>query len=110
MSKKLKLDREYLFSLGLSVAAALLIGALIMAANGKSPVLGYSALIAGALGSKYNLAATLAKTVPLILTGLATSVSFRSGIYNIGGEGQLYLGAFASAYIGFTFKSGGAGR
>ncbi|MTI54526.1 ABC transporter permease [Geosporobacter ferrireducens] len=98
-----KLNTEYLFSLVLSVTAALLIGAMIMFANGKSPILGYSALINGALGSKYNLATTLAKTVPLILTGLATAVSFRSGIYNIGGEGQLYLGAFAGAYVGFTF-------
>ena len=103
MSRKLKIDTEYLFSLSFSVIAALLIGALIMIVNGKSPVEGYGALVAGALGSKYNLATTLAKTVPLILTGLATAVSFRSGIYNIGGEGQLYLGAFASAYIGFTF-------
>lgn len=101
----MKKNLEYLVSLFLSIAAALLIGGLIMMANGRSPIVGYSALITGAFGSKYNLATTFAKTVPLILTGLATAVSFRSGIFNIGGEGQLYLGAFAAAYVGFTFTN-----
>jgi len=74
-----------------------------MLANGRNPVTGYVALINGAFGSKYNIATTFAKTVPLVLTGLATSISFRSGISNIGGEGQLYLGAFGAALIGITF-------
>lgn len=94
---------EYFVSLFLSIAAALFIGALIMLANGRNPIAGYTALAMGALGSKYSIATTLAKTVPLILTGLATAISFKTGIYNIGGEGQLYLGAFIAAYIGFTF-------
>jgi len=96
-------DMEYLLSLLLSITAALSIGAVIILANGKNPIQGYWALINGALGSKYSIATTLAKTVPLVLTGLATAISFRTGIYNIGGEGQLYLGAFMAAYIGITF-------
>ena len=100
-----KIDLEYLLSLFIAIAASLLIGALIMIANGRSPIVGYGALIKGAFGSKYNLATTLAKTVPLILTGLATAISFRSGISNIGGEGQLYMGAFAAAFVGITFTS-----
>ena len=106
MSKKFfKKDLEYIISLILSILASLLIGALIMIANGRSPIVGYGALLKGAFGSKYNIATTFAKTVPLVLTGLATAISFRSGIYNIGGEGQLYLGAFAAAYVGITFTS-----
>jgi ABC-type uncharacterized transport system permease subunit len=100
--KKLK-NAEYLISLFLSILASLIIGAFIMLANGRNPVTGYVALINGAFGSKYNIATTFAKTVPLVLTGLATSISFRSGISNIGGEGQLYLGAFGAALIGITF-------
>lgn len=96
---------EYIISLFIAISASLLIGALIMIANGRSPVVGYGALLKGAFGSKYNLATTFAKTVPLVLTGLATAISFRSGISNIGGEGQLYLGAFAAAYVGITFTS-----
>ena len=76
-----------------------------MMANSRSPLVGYGALITGAFGSTYSLATTFAKTVPLVLTGLATAISFRSGISNIGGEGQLYLGAFAAAYVGITFTN-----
>lgn len=100
-----KINLSYILSLTLSILAALIIGAFVMILNGKNPLIGYSALFSGAFGSKYNLATTFAKTVPLILTGLGTAISFRSGIYNIGGEGQLYLGAFAAAYIGITFTS-----
>lgn len=100
-----KINLSYIISLALSISVALIIGALIMLINGKSPFIGYSALFSGAFGSKYNLATTFAKTVPLVLTGLGTAISFRSGIFNIGGEGQLYLGAFAAAYIGITFTS-----
>lgn len=99
----IKNNIEYLLSVFLSIVAALIIGALIMLANGRSPSLGYMALIDGAFGSKYKFANTLAKTVPLVLTAFATAISFESGIFNIGGEGQLYLGAFAAAYVGFTF-------
>jgi simple sugar transport system permease protein len=102
---KIKQNMDYLTSLGLAIAAALLIGALIMVLNGQNPIVGYTSLVVGAYGSKYKIATTFAKTVPLILTGLATAISFRSGIFNIGGEGQLYLGAFAAAYVGFTFTS-----
>ena len=100
-----KIELEYLISLFLAIVASLFIGALIMLANGRSPIVGYGALLRGAFGSKYNLATTFAKTVPLVLTGLATAISFRSGISNIGGEGQLYMGAFAAAYVGITFTS-----
>ncbi|MCT4594834.1 MAG: ABC transporter permease [Anaeromicrobium sp.] len=100
---KIKENMEYLTSLFLSIFAALFIGAIIMVFNGQNPIVGYGALVVGAFGSKYKIATTFAKTVPLILTGLATAISFMSGIFNIGGEGQLYLGAFAAAYVGFTF-------
>lgn len=105
MIKKDKYKLEYLSSLFISIAAALLIGAIIMWLYGKDPLLGYQAMFAGAFNSQYRFATTLAKMVPLVLTGLATAVSFRAGIYNIGGEGQLYLGAFAAAYVGITFTS-----
>lgn len=101
----MKENMAYLISLFLSIFAALLIGAVIMLVNGQNPMVGYGELISGAFGSKYKVATTFAKTVPLILTGFATAISFMSGIYNIGGEGQLYLGAFAAAFIGFTFTN-----
>src|SRR5699024_1376938 len=100
-----KRNTEYLVSLFLSILAALLVGAVIMILNSRNPIVGYTALMRGAFGSKYNVATTFAKTVPLILTGLGTAIAFRAGIFNIGGEGQLYLGAFAAAYVGITFTN-----
>ena len=102
--KKFKLHGEYILSITASILLALILGGIIMIFNGKNPIQGYGALITGAFGSKYALATTFTKTVPLILTGLATAIAFMTGIFNIGGEGQLYLGAFAATYIGFTFK------
>lgn len=104
-------DRGYLLSLLISVLAALLVGAGIMALAGQNPLTGYGALLKGALGSPRDilagtsgalrpLANTLAKSMTLCLTGLATAVAARAGIFNVGGEGQLYLGAVASAYLG----------
>lgn len=100
-----KRDMEYLTSLFISIFAALLIGAVIMILNGRNPIVGYTSLITGAFGSNYNIATTFAKTVPLVLTGLGAAIAFRAGIFNVGGEGQLYLGAFAAAYVGITFTS-----
>ena len=62
-----KKNTEYLISLFLSIFASLIIGGFIMMANGRNPIVGYSSLINGAFGSKYNIATTLAKTVPVFL-------------------------------------------
>ncbi|MGM0420823.1 MAG: ABC transporter permease, partial [Bacillota bacterium] len=103
MMKIVKNNLEYLISLGTAILVSLFIGGLIMWGYGSNPLAGYLAMLQGAFGSQYHFATTIAKMVPLVLTGLATAVAFRSGIYNIGGEGQLYLGAFAAAFIGITF-------
>jgi len=60
----------------------------------------YIALFRGAFGSKFAIAETLVRATPLILTGLAAAVAFRAKLWNIGGEGQLYMGALAATYFG----------
>jgi simple sugar transport system permease protein len=89
----------------LMLALALLIGGVIMALSGKDPVSAYNMLITGALGSDRALANTLLAATPLIFTGLATLVAFRAGIFNVGVEGSLYVGAFAAAFVGFTWTT-----
>ncbi|MBR3494824.1 MAG: ABC transporter permease [Clostridia bacterium] len=91
---------KYILSLTVSIALGLLIGALIMAATGHDPLDGYSALLRGAFGSKRSWGNTLYKTFQLCITGLATAVASIAGIFNVGGEGQMYLGAIASSYLG----------
>ena len=95
-----RLTGQYLLSLLIAVALAFLVGAGIMALCGYDPLRCYAELFTGALGKRRALGNTLAKTVTLCLTGLATAVAAKAGIFNVGGEGQLYLGAMASAVVG----------
>lgn len=95
-----KLKRDYLVSLLIAVILALLLGAGIMLLCGYDPVKGYAALFTGALGKPRSVGNTLAKTMTLCLTGLAMAVAAKAGMFNVGGEGQLYLGAMASAVVG----------
>ena len=95
-----KINGTYLLSLAISVVLALLVGAGIMLASGHDPIAGYGAMLSGAFSSKRAIGDTLAKSATLCLTGLATAVAAQAGIFNVGGEGQLYLGAMASALVG----------
>ena len=95
-----KLTRDYLISLLTAVLLALAVGAAIMLVCGHNPIEGYGALIEGALGKPRAIGNTLAKTVTLCLTGLAMSLAAKAGVFNVGGEGQLYLGAMAAAVVG----------
>ena len=95
-----KINGDYLLSLAISIALALLVGAGIMLATGHDPIAGYGAMLSGALSSPRAIGNTLAKSATLCLTGLATAVAAQAGIFNVGGEGQLYFGAMASALLG----------
>ncbi|MGC8874706.1 MAG: ABC transporter permease [Chloroflexia bacterium] len=64
----------------------------------------YWALLRGGFGSAYNLSESLTASVPYIFAGLAVALGFRCGLFNIGVEGQLFMGAIASAYLGYAVK------
>jgi ABC-type uncharacterized transport system permease subunit len=66
---------------------------------GESPIEAYQALFQGAFGSVQAIANTLSKSIPLVFTGLAVGFALKGGLLNIGAEGQLYIGAFASVLI-----------
>lgn len=100
LKPKKKLNAGYLLSLLISVVTALLLGGVIMALTGHNPFEGYAALLQGVVGSPRALGNTLAKSMTLCLLGLATVVAAKAGIFNVGGEGQLFLGAIASAWLG----------
>lgn len=81
-----------------AIALSLLLGSLVIRIMGVSPLKAYKALYIGSLGNKNAIAETLVKTAPLILTGLAYAFAARAGLINIGAEGQLYMGGFASTF------------
>lgn len=88
---------KYMFSL---VAVALIGGALILF-QGESPTEAIGYLVNGAFGSFRSVGNTLRWVTPCILTGMAASVAFRSGVMNLGIEGQIYFGAYAAALAGY---------
>ena len=83
-----------------AVAAALVLSGVLIAVAGADVVEAYRLILAGALGSRLGLTETLTRATPLILTGLAAAVAFRARLWNIGAEGQLYLGALAVPALG----------
>ncbi len=89
-----------------AVLAALLLAAGLIAAAGVSPLAAYAEMARGALGSRLALTETLTRATPLVLTGLAAAVAFRARLWNIGAEGQLYLGALAAAWAGHSPLAG----
>ena len=64
----------------------------------------YSALLTGAVGSGRAISQTLERAAPLICAGLGVSLAFRAGLFNIGAQGQLIVGAIAAGYVGFTWS------
>ncbi|MFN3686316.1 ABC transporter permease [Salinarimonas sp.] len=89
-----------------AVIAALAISGVLIAAAGASPLDAYAAMLRGAFGSRLAITETLARATPLILTGLAAAVAFRARLWNIGGEGQLYMGALVTAWLGHSVLVG----
>jgi simple sugar transport system permease protein len=83
--------------------AALLVGAVMLLFLKVNPVEAYKALWEGAFGTSNAFAETLVKATPLLLVGLGICISFRGDMINIGGEGQMIIGAILATWIGLTF-------
>jgi general nucleoside transport system permease protein len=83
-----------------AIGAALLLGALLVIWCGVPVLWAYGQLFDGALGSRFALTETATRATPLMLTGLAAAVAFRAKLWNIGAEGQLYMGALAAVVLG----------
>ncbi|WP_182199214.1 ABC transporter permease [Paraliobacillus salinarum] len=89
----------------ISVLLGLLAGAIIMFSFGYNPVEGYIALWNGAFGNSYFFGETIRQVTPYILTGLAVAFAFRSGLFNIGAEGQVIVGWVAAVWVGSSIEA-----
>ena len=85
-----------------AVAVALILAGVLIAAAGVNPLTAYVEMLRGALGSRLSITEMLTRATPLILTGLAAAVAFRARLWNIGGEGQFFIGALVTAWIGHS--------
>lgn len=86
----------------LAVVAALVIGAVIIALSGSNPLEAYAALLRGSFGNARAFERTIERATPLIFGGLAVSLAFKAGLFNIGAQGQLIFGAISAAFIGYS--------
>jgi general nucleoside transport system permease protein len=86
----------------IAIVIAIVVGAVLVAAVGQNPVRVYATLIEGGLVGWPNLSVALQLTTPLIFTGLAVAMAFRAGLWNIGAEGQMLMGALAAGTVGYA--------
>ncbi|KGP73532.1 ABC transporter permease [Pontibacillus yanchengensis] len=84
----------------ISVILGLIAGAIIMLLFGYNPISGYAALWNGAFGDLYFTGETIVKVTPYILSGVAVAFAFRTGLFNIGVEGQVFVGWLAAVWVG----------
>jgi simple sugar transport system permease protein len=87
----------------LSVILGFALGVPLILATGHDPISAYVYLFIGALGSIYSITETLVKAIPLVLAGLGMAIAFRCKVFNIGGEGQLYMGALGATFLALSF-------
>lgn len=100
-----KLDFERIISAFLpllATLAALAVGAVMLILLGASPLQAYAAMVEGAFASTNSLADTIVRATPLLMVGLGICISFRGGVLNIGGEGQLVMGAIGATVVGLS--------
>ncbi|MDR0637745.1 MAG: ABC transporter permease [Spirochaetaceae bacterium] len=87
----------------LAIAAALAASALFILLIGYNPLDVFAKIIAGSLGTAYRFRETIHKAIPLGILSLGTAVAFKMKFWNIGQEGQFYLGAYGASLIAFSF-------
>ena len=101
------------------MSCALLVGAVFILLAKSNPIKAYGVMFTGPFSSKFGISETLVRAVPLLLVGLGIVISFRSGILNIGAEGQILIGAITASAAatffpqlagGLLAASGSAGR
>ncbi len=86
----------------IGIVTAMIIGALIMVLTGYDPVRAYKAMFYGGLVKNWSI--SILNATPLIFTGLSVAFAFKAGLFNIGAEGQYYIGAMVAAFLGITLN------
>jgi simple sugar transport system permease protein len=80
------------------------VGAALIAAQGVNPVNAFATIIKGAFGNKAGFGSTLRYMMPCMMLGIAAAVAFKTGVYNMGIEGQMYFGSLVAALAGYQIS------
>ena len=86
----------------IAIVAALAIGGILLAMSGGDPFRSYAHIARASFGNLGVISDTIVKATPLILVGLACTVAFRMRLWNIGAEGQLFMGALGASAVVLT--------
>ena len=100
---RLELELRRIIPQVIAILLAFLAGAIVLLVTGYSPLEAYGALVIGAFGDVFGIGQTFTQATPIIFTALAFLFAFKSGLFNIGAEGQLLVGGFAAALVGISF-------
>lgn len=104
MNLEFKIRPVNIKTIVMAIVISFLVGGAIVFCSGYDPLEVYYKLVKGALGSKFSIASTLRWITPLLFTATASAIAFRGGMFNMGVEGQLYIGALAGTIVGVSFK------
>jgi len=88
----------------ISIAVGVIVGAIILVVAGYNPFRAYGQILAGVFSGPRNVAAAIVRATPIIMTGLSVTFAFRTGLFNIGAEGQFIVGSMAAALVGFSVQ------
>src|SRR5512141_2153966 len=89
---------------GLMALLAFLLFGFILLASGKNPIQSYKDMFAATFGSAYGFSEVIVSMIPILITALAVALPARVGLINVGGEGQLYIGAAFATWGALTFQ------
>ena len=95
--------KKFIISM-LSIVLGLIVGGVILKLSGISPLEAYQVMWEGAFSQPNYISYIIIRSTPLILTGLSVAFAFRTGLFNIGAEGQFIIGAMTAAYFGFILN------
>lgn len=104
IEKRLDVPRRLVILLPLvAVLIAFVISGILIFITGSNPFLAYVTMVKGAFGTPYSLSETIVSSIPLMLAGLGVGIASHAKLWNIGGEGQIMMGAFAASWLALFY-------
>ena len=104
MERLIRILKKPITAILLSVVFGFIVGAIVLAITGYNPIQAFGALFNGIFSKPKYVANTLIKSTPIILTGLSVAFAFKTGLFNIGAEGQYVVGTIAAAVVGYKLN------
>lgn len=101
MKKNYHFLRQPVTAIIAAVLLGLIVGFIILSVTGYDAVAAYEVILFGIIGNPRNMAQAVVNAVPIIMTGLSVSFAFKTGLFNIGAEGQFIMGALTAAMVGY---------